>query len=48
VFLSADLDELLDESDRLLVFSAGRVRVLEAHQADARRLGELIGGAGFG
>jgi simple sugar transport system ATP-binding protein len=45
VFASADLDELLRYSDRIMVFFAGRViRILEAREADGEMLGHLIGG----
>ena len=45
VFASADLDELLRYSDRILVFFGGRVlRVLEARSTDGEELGHLIGG----
>ncbi len=45
VFSSADLDELLRYSDRILVFFAGRVlRELVASGTDAEELGYLIGG----
>lgn len=45
VFSSADLDELLRYSDRIIVFFAGRVlRILDARTADGERLGHLIGG----
>ena len=45
VFSSADLDELLRYSDRILVFFAGRVlRELVASETDAEELGYLIGG----
>jgi simple sugar transport system ATP-binding protein len=47
VFTSADLDELLDRSDRLLVFFGGRVQLLDARQTSAGQLGEWIGGRGF-
>lgn len=47
VFMSSDLDELLDRSDRILVFFGGRVRVLDARQATVEQLGEAIGGQGF-
>lgn len=47
IFSSSDLDELLERSDRILVFSGGRVAApLDARQATAERLGELIGGTG--
>ena len=45
IFASADLDELLEYSDRILVFFAGRVlQVLNAAEANADQLGHLIGG----
>ena len=45
VFASADLDELLRYSDRILVFFAGRVlRELRAGETGGEELGYLIGG----
>lgn len=45
VFASADLDELLTYSDRILVFFSGRVlKVLDATETDREALGYLIGG----
>jgi general nucleoside transport system ATP-binding protein len=45
VFASADLDELLRYSDRILVFFAGRVlKVLDARTTTGEELGRLIGG----
>jgi simple sugar transport system ATP-binding protein len=45
VFASADLDELLRYSDRILVFFAGEVlRVLDARTTSGEELGHLIGG----
>ena len=45
VFSSADLDELLRYSDRILVFFAGRVlKELVASETDTEELGYLIGG----
>ena len=45
VFSSADLDELLRYSDRILVFFAGKVlRELVASETDTEELGYLIGG----
>jgi general nucleoside transport system ATP-binding protein len=45
VFSSADLDELLRYSDRILVFFAGRVlKVLDARATTGEQLGMLIGG----
>jgi simple sugar transport system ATP-binding protein len=47
VFLSSDLDELIDRSDRILIFFDGKVRVMETCNATILQLGELIGGKGF-
>lgn len=48
VFASADLDELLEYSDELLVFFAGRVSpLLPKAGLSSGRLAELIGGVGF-
>jgi simple sugar transport system ATP-binding protein len=45
IFSSPDLDEIIDYSDRILVFSSGRVTLVEdASQMTTARLGELIGG----
>lgn len=45
IFSSPDLDEIIDYSDRILVFSSGRVTLVEdAHEITTARLGELIGG----
>ena len=45
VFASADLDELLRYSDRILVFFAGEVlKVLDARETNGEELGHLIGG----
>jgi simple sugar transport system ATP-binding protein len=45
VFASADLDELLRYSDRILVFFAGDVlKVLDARATSGEELGHLIGG----
>jgi len=45
VFASADLDELLRYSDRILVFFAGEVlKVLDAKTTTGEELGHLIGG----
>jgi general nucleoside transport system ATP-binding protein len=47
IFSSSDLDELLDRSDRILVFSGGRVAgPIDARQTAVEQLGELIGGKG--
>ncbi len=48
VFASADLDEIFEYSDRILVFSGGRVaRALNAQETSVQQLGELIGGKGL-
>ena len=45
VFASADLDELLRYSDRIVVFFSGRViATLESSATDLDELGHLIGG----
>ncbi len=49
IFLSSDLEELLDRSDRILVFFGGQVSApLNAREVNVEQLGELIGGKGFG
>lgn len=48
IFSSADLDEILENSDRILVFSGGRVaKALNASETTVQQLGELIGGKGL-
>jgi ABC-type uncharacterized transport system ATPase subunit len=48
VFISSDLDEILQYSDRVLVFFAGRVSPpLPAARLSVERLGLLIGGKGW-
>ena len=48
VFISSDLDEVLQYSDRVLVFFAGRVSPpLDAEDLTAQELGRLIGGKGW-
>lgn len=45
VFISADLDETVERSDRIAVFSGGRMsRVVDAGKTDVDELGHLIGG----
>jgi simple sugar transport system ATP-binding protein len=45
LFISADLDEIIEHSDRIAVFSGGRMsRVLDARETTAEELGHLIGG----
>ena len=45
VFASADLDELLRYSDRILVFFSGEVlKILDARETSGEELGHLIGG----
>ena len=47
LFISSDLDELLDRSDRILVFFSGKMHILETCEANVSELGESIGGRGF-
>jgi len=48
LFISADLDEVLQYSDRVVVFFAGRVSpLLPAESLSVESLGELIGGKGW-
>jgi general nucleoside transport system ATP-binding protein len=48
IFSSSDLDELLERSDRILVFSGGRVSApLDARRATVEQLGTLIGEKGM-
>ena len=45
LFISADLDEIIAHSDRIAVFSGGRMsRVVDASATTADELGHLIGG----
>ena len=45
LFISADLDEIIEHSDRIAVFSGGRMsRVCDARETTAEELGHLIGG----
>jgi len=47
-FISADLDEILMYSDRILVFFNGRVsKPLDAGKTNLEQLGQLIGGKGW-
>lgn len=48
LFISADLDEILRYSDRILVFFSGRVsEPLDARETSLEQLGQLIGGKGW-
>lgn len=48
IFISADLDEILQYSDRVLVFFSGQVSPpLDATQTSVTQLGQLIGGKGW-
>jgi ABC-type uncharacterized transport system ATPase subunit len=45
VFISADLDEIVDHSDRVIVFSGGRMSApIDVGQTSCEQLGYLIGG----
>lgn len=45
LFYSADLDELIDRSDRIAAFSGGKMsRIVEANATSSDELGHLIGG----
>jgi simple sugar transport system ATP-binding protein len=45
LFMSADLDEIIERSDRIAVFSGGLMsRVVEAGKTSVEELGHLIGG----
>jgi simple sugar transport system ATP-binding protein len=45
LFLSADLDEIIERSDRIAVFSGGRMsRVVSASETSVDELGHLFGG----
>jgi simple sugar transport system ATP-binding protein len=49
IFASADIDELLRYSDRILVFFSGRVLAeLDASRTDIDEIGHLIGGRVIG
>jgi simple sugar transport system ATP-binding protein len=47
LFISSDPEELLDRSDRILVFFNGKVRMMGTCDTSLFHLGELIGGKGF-
>ena len=45
LFASSDLDEIMQYSDRVIVFSGGKVAPpIDANQLDVGRLGRMIGG----
>jgi ABC-type uncharacterized transport system ATPase subunit len=45
LFMSADLDEIIERSDRIAVFSGGTMsRIVQARDTSADELGHLIGG----
>ena len=47
MFISADLDELLDRADRIAVFSGGRLTgIKHCYDTNVEELGHLIGGEG--
>jgi len=48
IFTSSDLEEILQYSDRILVFFGGKVsKPLDARSTSVEQLGQLIGGKGF-
>ncbi len=47
LYISSELDELLNHSHRILVFFNGRVQILKTHLVTGTQLGEFIGGKGF-
>jgi simple sugar transport system ATP-binding protein len=48
IFISADLEEVLHYSDRILVFFSGKVSVpISANATNVDQLGQLIGGKGW-
>lgn len=48
IFISSDLEEILQYSDRVLVFFSGRVSPpLDASKTSVEQLGQLIGGKGW-
>jgi ABC-type uncharacterized transport system ATPase subunit len=48
IFTSSDLEEILQYSDRILVFFGGKVsKPLDARSTSIEQLGQLIGGKGF-
>lgn len=48
LFMSSDLDEILQYSDRILVFFNGKVsQPLDAEKTSVAKLGEMIGGRGW-
>lgn len=45
LFMSADLDEVIERSDRIAVFFGGRIlRIVDAAETNVEELGHLIGG----
>jgi len=45
IFMSADLDEIIERSDRIVVFSGGVMsRIVDARTTSVDELGHLIGG----
>ena len=47
VYISADLEEVLDVSDRIAVLAHGRITgILDASEADTMKIGRLMLGGG--
>jgi ABC-type uncharacterized transport system ATPase subunit len=45
IFMSSDLDEIFERSDRIAVFSSGLMsRILETKETSVDEIGHLIGG----